>query len=107
MPCLEYQNELKKKGTDEMNTQMIFDWDGEESCQPPSPRLRRSGCENVTRLTSKAHGTETVTNTNYQLQLGTGNIRIGNTSTMATLCRIFAQAVAGAAMVDKSSRRFG
>ena len=75
-----------------MNTLMMFARAGGECCQPPSPRLPRSRCENVA-----------ITNTDYQFayakatadQLEIGNIGIGNTSTMATLNKMFARIVAG------------
>ena len=67
-----------------MNTRMMFARGGGECCQPSSPRLRRSGCENVAK-----------SNTNYQLD--TGNIGTGNTCTMATFNKMLARAVAEAA----------
>ena len=83
-----------------MNTLMMFARAGGECCQPTSPRLRRSRCENVA-----------ITNTDYQFayatatadQLEIGNIGIGNTSTMATLNKIFARAVAGR-LLDRINR---
>ena len=68
-----------------MNAQKKLIGSGDECCQPPSPRLRRSGCENVASA-----------NTNFQYacamvasnKLGIGNNGIGNTSTMATFSRL-------------------
>ena len=70
-----------------MNTRMMFARAEDKCCQPPSPRLRRSGCGNVAK-----------TNTNSQFasakatadKLETGNIGIGNSSTMATFYKMFA-----------------
>ena len=81
---------------------MMIAWAGEECCQPPSPRLRRSRCDNGASLTAKAHGAAAVTNSNFQFayakatadKLEIGNIGIGNTSTMATFNKMFARAVA-------------
>ena len=73
---------------------MMFARAGEECCQPPSPRLWRSRCDNVASLTAKAHGAAAVINANFQLE--TGNIGIGNTSTMATFSKMFARGIAGA-----------
>ena len=59
-----------------MNTRMMFARAGNECCQ----------CENVASA-----------NSNSQLEIG--NIGIGNTSTRATLNKMFARIVAGAAML--------
>ena len=55
-----------------MNTRMMFARAGGECCQ----------CGNVAKTKSN-------------FQLGTGNIGIGNTCTMATFNKMFARAVAG------------
>ena len=81
----------------EMNAQMMFTRTEDKCCQPPSLKLRRSGCENVASLTTKALNAAAVTNANSQFayakatadKLEIGNIGIGNTSTMATFTKMF------------------
>ena len=63
---------MKFKVCHRMNTRMMFAWAGGECCQ----------CGNVANAKSN-------------FQLGTGNIGIGNTCTMATFNKMFARAVAG------------
>ena len=83
-----------------MNTWMMFVRAGEECCQPPSPRLRRSRCGNVASLTTKALNAAAVTNANSQFAYAKATadkLETGNTSTMATFTKMFARAVADGA----------